>query len=212
MPIREKSTFKKFEFEYVSPDGDTSEITIVEHGERRYVQFSQSNGTVVVVDGEMLLDMADKYRDIMFARRGNTATREAPIGKPRRLAGPRITDHRDNSVSKMPAPVEQTEDQESPPPSRPVVVNDRLPDLSGLPSREFDGVNYDTFQTGDDRSSLDTVDETPNEWKIKDREDEELVGWQREAAFRSHIGRPSKVKVRGAKGEGFRRIGASELI
>lgn len=187
MPIKEKSSFRKYEFEYTSPDGDSCEIVIVDAGDRRYVQFRQSNGDVVTMDGPMLLDMADKYREVM-RKHHQTVGMGAPVSRDGvRLPAPRLVDHRVSlEKGEMPAIEEEV-----------------------MSSRKVGSVDYAKVQSGVDHESLEPVGETPSEWMIN--RDEEVVGWKREALERASRPQP-RFKQRGASGQGFKRIGAGDLI
>ncbi|GAH14926.1 unnamed protein product, partial [marine sediment metagenome] len=48
MPLKKKTTFKKQEFEYDSPDGDKWDFIIVECENRKYVQFKKEGKEEIV--------------------------------------------------------------------------------------------------------------------------------------------------------------------
>lgn len=202
MPIREKSTYRKYEFEYVSPDGDKSDITIVEHGDRRYIQF-ESNGDTVIMDGPMLLDMADTYREIMHSKMRQAS--KPNRGKPQ-LKAPKVVDHRSARAKEIEDSVDESMknyDDEMPP------IQTLSPDQQH--SRKVGNVDYAKMQSGVDHDVLEDVDETPEDWSVSSKDQSELSGWKKDAVERSNIRRPD-LRSRGSAGKGFKRIGASELI
>lgn len=210
MPIKEKSTYKKFEFEYVSPDGDTCDVVIVEHGDQKYVEFTKPNGDKVAMDGEMLLDMADKYRDIMFARSRSPRTPMVAARTPgKKLQAPRIVDHR--TTTAMPEPMVEETEEEPPTPRERMKASQMIGDDSPVMSRVAGGVDYGVVQTGVDYHQLGQVGETPEQWSIRDKDVDEMTGWQREALSRQGAPKP-QFRRRGAVGANFKRIGAAELI
>jgi hypothetical protein len=204
MPIREKSSYRKFEFVYESPDGDSCEITIVEHGDRRYIQFSQPNGDVVTMDGPMLLDMADTYREIIMSKTKPDMRLRRKSSKPN-LRAPKLVDHRTAKAEAIESSVTESMSNydDDVPPIQSFSPNEEVP------NRTVDGVDYAKVQSGVDHDVLDEVGETPEEWSTTERSD--LKGWQKEALERSNVRRP-EIRRRGSAGANFKRIGAGELI
>lgn len=84
MPLKRMSEFKRDDYSYESPDGDTWEITIVQTDDRKYVEIKKEEETIQW-DVEMLLDVADAVR---------AAIRKPAQRKPHQLQKPNIIDHR----------------------------------------------------------------------------------------------------------------------
>lgn len=85
MALKRMSEFKRDDYSYESPDGDQYEITIVQTGDRKYVEITK-DGDQIQWDVEMLLDIADAVR---------TAIHKPAKRKPHhQLRSPNIVDHR----------------------------------------------------------------------------------------------------------------------
>lgn len=91
MALKRMSEFKRDDYSYESPDGEQYEITIVQTGDRKYVEITK-DGDQIRWDVEMMLDIADAVR----------AAIHKPIKrKPHQLRSPNIIDHR---VGENPTP------------------------------------------------------------------------------------------------------------
>ncbi len=96
MPFKEKSSFSKREYEYQSPDGDNWYFIVSEHDGRKYIQYGQDAKEPITIDGEFLLDMADKYRELTTKARKPTNQTPRRFGK-NKLRKPNVIDHRGQS-------------------------------------------------------------------------------------------------------------------
>lgn len=104
MPITIKSTFKKQEFLYESPDGDRWSISYVESEDRKYIEIGKDGDqNTTVWDVPMLLDIADQIR-MMSPKARNISPR---------LPSPTVKDHRNDNIGGPPSVSEQIEDSAS---------------------------------------------------------------------------------------------------
>jgi len=93
MPIKVRSTFKKQEFEYESPDGDIWLINYVESEGRKYVQIGREGAEekdFATWDVPMLLDIADQIRGMASVLKSKPPGVRQALG----LKVPNISDHR----------------------------------------------------------------------------------------------------------------------
>lgn len=186
MPIKEKSTFKKQEFEYVSPDGDKWTLVCVEHENRRYLQISKEGEDVessVKWDLDMLFDISDQLRGVS-GRQTTTTTRS--------FVKPEVTDMRSNAERIQ------------------LSVDNSMTKLGK--EEPFESFNTDPdslaqMRSGVDMHSQPAVSETPKEWSLKNRDAE----WKQDVAVRLDKPKPN-YKKRGSDGTGFKRVGADDLI
>jgi len=217
MPIKEKSVLKKAVLEYESPDGDIWEITIADAGgDRAYIQYRQTHikqtndegeeevvhceKEPITIDGEMLLEMADAYRQM---------TKKVEFaGVDRRfLHSPQIVDHRgleqSNAIQEQVDETMQNRDDSVPPiqsftpaPNTPAIVKN----------------DYTQFRSGvspDDASR--PVGDTPEEWKANEQEG--LTNWQKEAIERKNAPRPLPPgRTGGMHRPTFKKVAANDII
>lgn len=95
MPLKQLSEFKRNDYTYVSPDGDEFDITIIQTGDRKYVEIKRGEDTVRW-DVEMLLDIHDAVRQVM---------RDTPSKRGKhKLKGPNVIDHRDHQDQNLSPP------------------------------------------------------------------------------------------------------------
>lgn len=196
MPIKEKSVFKKHEYEYESPDGDKYSVTYVEHLEREYVEIARMNadGSVtdkVVWDVNMFKDIADTLLKIKY---GNSQLQYPP--GVRGLTVPSITDHRPGRADIIEKSVNESM---------------RKFDNSVAPVESFDPEQerqaWQKNAAGIDPSvATEEADETPEDIAIQGKSEAELSTWQKDALVRQTRGvtkDPSKM---------IRRIDAGDLM
>ena len=185
MPIRVKSTFKKQEFEYISPDGDKWVIYYIENEGRRYVQIgkepqdSEAKEELTTWDVEMLLDIADQIREVSLTKNKTQQQKQ-------KLRVPRIVDHRGQTG--IDASVEDTMSN----------YDDTVQPLEALSTPKEDewlGVRL---------TAAPPADETPQEYK----EMAQNPGW----VSRKTVKGNKSVSIRGAIGKTFKRVGAADLI
>lgn len=170
MPIKEKSTFKKHEYEYESPDGDTYSIVYIESQDREYVEISpvKSDGTLgekVVWDFDMFKDISDSLMKIKY---GNAPPLSFPPGV-RGLTVPTIVDHRLARADEI---------QQS--------VDDSMKkyDDSVSPIESFD--TDQTVATGIDNSvATEEAEDTPEDLAMQGKPETELKSWQKDALRRT---------------------------
>ena len=204
--IREKS--KTSVLEYESPDGDKWEITIAEHENRKYVQYRQvesgpnnpqmADSRPITIDGEMLLDMADAYRNAISKH----SVAFKGVNKSA-IAAPRIVDHRktvEEAGADIQAKVDETmqnHDQEAPP----------VQSLSKTDS-------YAEFRTGlSPDVATQAPEETPEEWALRNKEAADLSNWQKEALERREKLRPAvQGKAGGYERPNFKQVEAKDII
>jgi len=168
MSMKRKSSTKQDSFEYTSQDGDQWDFMILQQDEKRYVQFSKvgADRPPIVMDGPMLLEMADEYRRCTsLVPAGNLSAGD--------LQTPDIIDHRSESQSdKIQSQVDESMTN----------LDSQAPPIQSFgPQPEAD---YDQFRTGVDAGSLGKVGETPPEWSPEDKSEEELAQWQKDAKAR----------------------------
>lgn len=186
MSIKERSTFKKQEFEYNSPDGDQWIIVYVETENRKYIQLSKAQdagsteGSEIAppfsCDLQMLIDIADEFRDHAVSVRPRKGTGE--------LDRPMITDLR-SSAEQIQLAVDETM------------------------SNFKDGTPMESL--GIQNVAMRPVEDTPKPWSL-DNIDEISPAWKKEAKERANLPRPNYQK-KGPKGQGFKRqVGAGDLI
>lgn len=202
MSIKEKSTFKKDELTYESPDGDTWDIVIVEHDNRRYIQFKKTGDTdFITMDGSMLLDMADAYRKKTLSK-----SNFAGVNK-KAFEVPSIVDHR--AIEKRGVEIQKKVDETMQNQDNSVEPVQSFSPASNTP--QIVSNDYTEFRTGGVtvESASQKVGPTPEEWTVR-KPEEELSGWQKDAQSRKKMRPPTK-KI-GYEGEGFKRVGARDII
>ena len=194
MPIKIKSTFKKQEFEYTSPDGDKWVIYYIENEGRRYVQLGKEpeDSTALPLDPaqqlstwdvEMLLDIADQIREVSLTK--NKAQQQK-----QKLRVPRVVDHRGQTG--IDASVEDTMSN----------YDDTVQPLEALSTPKED--EWFGVRTGVDLRAAPPVEETPQEYK----EMAQNPGW----VSRKTVKGGKSVTIHGAIGKTFKRVGAADLI
>lgn len=197
MPIKVRSTFKKQEFEYESPDGEKWLINYVENEGRKYVSIGKEDQDAkeyTTWDVPMLLDIADQIRGM---------TSRVPQNKPMaktRLKSPSVYDHRHEGLDRsnqIEADVETSmnnyDDTTSP-----------IESFSPARNDEWFGV-----RTGVNPSvAAQSVGETPEDLK----QVVEAPDWVDRPRARGP--RPNIVRgARGGSGDGqFKRVGAGDII
>jgi len=91
MTLKRMSEYKRDDYTYGSPDGDTYEITIVQTADRKYVEIKRDgNEEAVSWDVEMLLDIADAVR---------SAVQKPTVSKAHALQRPKVSDHRSKELT-----------------------------------------------------------------------------------------------------------------
>lgn len=190
MPIKVRSTFRKQEFEYESPDGEKWLINYVENEGRKYISIGregQDEKDFTTWDVPMLLDIADQVRG-MTSRIQKT---QKPMP---RLKSPKIQDHRNEGiVSQIESNVQESMSNY---------------DDSVQPMESFSPQANEWFgvRTGvDPLIAAQEVGDTPEEFKrVKN-----VVDW----VDRSQAPRLKRPNVtRGAKGDRFSRVGAGDIV
>lgn len=201
MSFKKKTTYMKQETEYESPDGDLYDCAVVKHGDRCYVQWAkQGEGeSTITIDGKMLEGLYEQYCEMTGKR--NSAIRLGPGGRPRQgLRVPNVVDHRGE-----PQGVEI---------HRSVKDSMRNYDDSVAPVESF-SPEWDTpegraaVRYGVDVNAQEQVGETPEEWALQPGEN--MPGWKQDAMSRQNMPKP-QFKQRGAVGNKFKRVGASEIM
>lgn len=191
MPIKQKSSFNKREYEYTSPDGDRWIIFYIENEGRKYVQIGrdgQDPQTFETWDAAMLLDIADQIKESTLK-----AHKIQSGGRPS-LRKPQITDHRGSPSEVIDSSVQETmrnyDDNEAP-------VQSFRP--SGTSTDDWVGV-----RTGVNVNELNGQVETPEDLqRVRDTPD-----W----IERPRLPANTKNIHRGDQGLGFKRVSAAELI
>ena len=201
MSIKEKSTFKKHELEYQSPDGDIWDIVMVEHEDRKYIQFKRSPAKeYITMDGAMLLDMADAYRKI--TSKAGTSVKQGQ----RPFHVPSIVDHR--AIEKRGADIQERVDETMRNQDNSIPPIQSFSPAANTP--EIVNGDYTEFRTGlKPEEATKEAAQTPDEWSIK-KNDEELKPWQKDAKSRGTMHPP--LKKAGAIGTDFKRVGARDII
>lgn len=195
MPIKVRSTFKKQEFEYESPDGEKWLISYVENEGRKYLSIGkegQDEKEHTTWDVPMILDIADQIR-------GMTSRVPKAQKAPPRLKSPKIQDHRNEGLvvsNQIESDVEESmanyDDTVRP-------MESFSPPAGGYD--EWIGVRSGV----DPNVAAQEVEDTPEEFKrVKNVSD-----W----VDRSGIPRQKRPNVaRGAKGDRFGRVGAGDIV
>lgn len=202
MPIKEKSVFKKHEYEYESPDGDLYSVTYVECEGKEYVEIARQKpdgGTEdkVVWDFGMFKEVTQILDKIKF---GNQTQ---PVMMPQRgLMAPNIIDHRGSRAFRIEQSVNQSMDRY---------------DDSVSPVQSFDGQRerdaWEVNATGIDRKAQGQVSNTPEDISIADKGEDELAPWQQDALVRGKARLPfSPDQNKAIRGSGGRRVGAKDLM
>jgi len=202
MSIKEKSTFKKHELEYESPDGDIWDIVVVEHGDRKYIQFKKSaDQEFTTMDGPMLLDMSDAYRKITMRSGAAFAANKGAF------EAPSIVDHR--AIQKRGADIQQKVEETMQNQDNSVEPIQSFSPASNTPNVVVN--DYTEFRTGGVTPEIaaEKSKSTPDEWSTK-KPAEDLKPWQKDAQSRGTVRPPAK-KI-GGSGEGFKRVGARDII
>jgi hypothetical protein len=211
MSLKEKSIFKKYVFEYESPDGDKWEITIAESGDRKYVQYLQTEtgqnsiskplDTVpITIDGEMLLDMADAYRNV-------TSKYVSPVAfkgvNKNAITAPQVVDHR-KSVEESGTVIQSKVDE--------TMKNQDSGDqpVQSL-SKPVD--DYTEFRSGvSPEVAAQEPGETPESWSLN-KEGEDLAAWKKEALSRKEKIRPAvQGRTGGYERPNFKQVEAKDII
>lgn len=162
--LREKSTFKKSEYEYESPDGDTYMVTVFEISERKYIEISRNQQ-----EGEPPppppvrwdADMIHAIDDILRKSSKPNVTFTHTSSSPANSMTPRITDFRTGTQKQSSIPVE---------------------------GWNPDKIDYHENATGIGVGSVgkenSSVPDTPPEISIQGKE--ELLPWQLDAQNRNY--------------------------
>lgn len=188
MPIKEKTTFKKHEYVYESPDNDEWDFVVMEYEKKRLIQFKRvKDKEFTTMDGEMLLEMANAYRQVL-----------SPSTASLTLAAPDIKDHRGLDKSE----IIQTQVDKS--------MQNQDHSISPVENLSPTTDDYAGFRTGVDISSQKDVPDTPDEYAF-DGPGKESPQWKKDAMGRKGKQKPS-TKQHGNEGTGFKRVGAGDLI
>ena len=197
MSIKEKSVFKKHEYEYESPDGDKYTIVYIEHQAREYVEIARQNedGSMSdksVWDVNMLKDVADT---LMTIKHGNSPPIQFAPGV-RGLTVPNIVDHRSGRADM----IERS-------------VNDSMQrlDNSVSPVESFDPEqerqSWQRNAAGvDPNVATEEADDTPESLAMRGKSEEELAAWQKDA-----IQRTAREATKDSS-KAIRRIDAGDLM
>lgn len=192
MPIKEKSSFKKQEYEYESPDGDKWSIFYIESEGRKYVQIGKTDqpDQYSTWDVAMLLDVADQIREA-----SSKITKVTSGGKPRRLMKPSIVDFRNSAAgTSIDAAVQESM---------------RNFDDEVAPIESFSPTDWSEARTGVNPFNQREVAETPEDYK-RLKQSPEWIERKTDSTARPNV-------IYGDSGTGFRRSGfrkmlASELL
>lgn len=187
MPIKVRSTFRKQEFEYESPDGEKWLINYVENEGRKYISIGregQSEKEFTTWDVPMLLDIADQVRGM--TSRASKTSNSIP-----RLKSPKIHDHRTNQIeSDVKESMSNYDDTVQPMQSFSPPKND---DWFGVRT----GVDPNVASQG--------VGDTPEEFKRTANAPDWIDRSQQPRLKRPNV-------LRGAKGDRFGRVGAGDIV
>lgn len=193
MPIKVRSTFRKQEFEYESPDGEKWLINYVESEGRKYLSIGkdgQDEKDFTVWDVPMLLDIADQVRSLTSRITNNKTHRH-------QLKSPVVRDHR-NEIS------ERSDQIESHVETSMSNYDDDVPPMESFspPSKD----EWFKVRSGVDLHTASAeVGETPDDFKRST----ESPDW----IDRSKMPRPRKPNItKGAHGDKFKRVGAGDII
>ena len=209
MSLKEKSVFKKYVVEYESPDGDKWEITIAESEDRKYIQYQQTesgprntqqvDGRIVTIDGEMLLDMADAYRNVTSK---HTSIAFKGINKSA-ISAPKIIDHR-QTVEESGISIQSKVDE---------TMKNQDNTVSPVQALSKPVDDYTEFRTGiTPEAAAQEPGETPENWSLN-KEGEDLSAWQKEAVLRKEKLRPSlQGRTGGYERPNFKQVDAKDII
>lgn len=200
MPIKEKSSFRRRDYEYESPDGDKYSITYIESGDREYVEICRQNedgsetGEPVRYDYKMFRDITSLLEQSKApCSHGPSGTRSNKSG----LAPPQVTDHRNGSPANA---IEQSVNQ----------TMQRYDD-NARPVEALQGERKAWQQHArgvDEDIATQPANDTPEEISLKGQDPESLAPWQKEAVGRMsnprHNNSDKKVRPK--------RVSARDLI
>ncbi len=203
--MKEKSVFKKYEFEYESPDGDKWDITIADSGDRKYVQYGKAGEeSPITIDGEMLLDMSDAYRNVT-SRLGSSSQFKG-IDK-QKLVNPNITDHRglERSESIQASVDESMQNQDD--------TVEPVQSFSPAANTRAVVADYTQFRSGvSPEEASESAGETPEEWALS-ADTDEMAAWKKDALHRRGKPRPATSRrTGGAMRPDFKKVGAKDII
>jgi hypothetical protein len=196
MPIKQKSTYKKQEYEYKSPDGEEYVITFVEYEDRKYISFlKDGEKDSTTLDWQMWKEVYEEVNKIL-----NPSVIQMTGGKPKGIKAPKIMDRRgempgtviDNTVQKT---MERQDDS-----IRPI-------ESFSPPKAVVDGFNYDIERSGISPDQIGQVGETPEDFKEGE--------WQKDAEQRKQKPRephPNLIKGDESEQGGFRRANARKKV
>lgn len=211
MPLKKKVAVHKYEGEYESPDGDIYDCTVVQHGDRCYVQWQKQSDSeknenpVVTIDGPFLEGMYEWYLDLTGKRAPveTSTTRVSSGGRPGlRSRRPSVTDHRGAQGTTIHSQVKE---------SMRNYDDDVKPVESFSPPRHvWDGQQGTATERAgiDPMAAMEEAPDTPEQWRI---DDEEGPQWKRDAKERRNMPKP-QYTAKGPAGEKVRRVGAGDII
>lgn len=214
MPLKKKTATHKYEGEYQSPDNDIYDCTVIQHGDRCYIQWqlqpaenADVKHPVITVDAAMIEGLYDWYLEITGKKQQSASkARISSGGRPGRgLRRPNITDHRgDPQGTAAHTQVKET--------MRNYDDNAQaVQSFSPSKSNVWDGgAGTAEMRYGVDPSvAAVEAPETPESWKIE--KGEYQPQWKKDAADRENVPQPQYVK-KGPIGERVKRVGAQDII
>lgn len=210
MPLKKKVAIHKYEGEYESPDGDVYDVTVVQHGDRCYIQWQLQSETeknenpLTTIDGAFLEGIHEWYLDLTGKKQKPVAAKMVSSGRPSRgLRRPSVTDHR---TAQGPAIHSQVKE------SMKNYDSDVKPVESFSPpagKHVWDGEEGTAeMRAGiDPMAAVEAAPETPDQWRL----DEEGPQWKKDAKERKNLPRP-QYTAKGSAGERVRRVSAGDII
>jgi hypothetical protein len=212
MPLKKKTVMHKYEGEYQSPDGDIYDCTVVQHGERCYIQWQLQTGDDVqaeqpttTIDAAMLEGLYEWYLDISGKKQNVSKARISSGGRPGRgLRRPNVTDHRGAQGTAVQSQVKEAMRNYD---------DDAAPIQSFSPPNAWDGAAGSAEMRYGVSPSMASVEapDTPDAWKIDKEGEEHMPQWKKDAKERENVPPPQYVK-KGPIGERVKRVGAGDIL
>jgi hypothetical protein len=199
--LKKKTSIHKYEGEYQSPDGDIYDCTVIQHGERCYMQWSrqiqaenQGEGEkpapqVITVDAAMIEGLYKWYLEI-------TGKLTPKLSAPQKgLKKPMVIDHRDPQGIAVHNIVKTSMEN----------YDDTIRPVESLSNAWDGGVGSAEMRYGiDPFTAAQEAPDTPAQWKLTNTDN--MPRWKKEAQERQTKQRPYN-KI----GE-IKRVGAQDIL
>lgn len=217
MAFRKKTVYMKYEFEYESPDGEVYDCAIIQHGDRRYIQWAtvqeakegdtatpgNSVSDCITIDWDMFDNLYKCAQEI--AGRKNTEIGSGGRSRRRGLR-PRVTDHRGGTTQSetiqrsVKDSMKNFDDDVQPVQSFIPPPGEDIYDSDERVAEMRSGVSVD--------SATQPVPSTPPEYSLSNPE---LKPWQEDVIERKERGRHEPPEDRKVK-KRARSVQASDII